>query len=143
MIRALVAILFLSVLLPAEQSLQKAVFDCASGNMQFVASRIKLIEASAKEFEASKTPYEFVLTVHGNCAQIVGKANDQAQVKSIQIDLERLYENYNVEIEVCELAMNGWGYEKEDLLPVVDIVHNSITRVIRLQNDGYAFFPFH
>ena len=122
---------------------QKAVFDCASGDMKFVYTRMALIELTAKEFQEKATPYDFVLTIHSKCTQIVDETNEDKHVKATHKKLKSLKESYNVKIEVCGIAVDRLGYEKNDLLPFVDIVKNSITRVVTLQNDGYAFIPYH
>ncbi|RLA71962.1 MAG: hypothetical protein DRG24_04155 [Epsilonproteobacteria bacterium] len=72
--------LFLSLILLAsplfaQSDIQKAVFDCASGDMKFVASRIWLIEQTAKELTSKKIPYQFVLTVHSACTPLVDEEN--------------------------------------------------------------------
>ena len=122
---------------------QKAVFDCASEDMKFVYTRMSLIELTAKELQEAKIPYDFVLTIHSKCTQTVDKTSEDKYVKNIHKKLETLKADYNVKIEVCGIAVDRLGYEKSELLPFVDIVNNSITRVISLQNQGYAFIPFH
>ena len=122
---------------------QKAVFDCASEDMKFVYTRMSLIELTAKELQEAKIPYDFVLTIHSKCTQTVDKTSEDKYVKNIHKKLETLKADYNVKIEVCGIAVDRLGYEKSELLPFVKIVNNSITRVISLQNQGYAFIPFH
>lgn len=125
-------------------SAEKAVFDCASGDMNFVQSRMGLIERTAKDFKKNNTEYEFILTVHGGCTLIVDKDHDdEKQMIAIQKKLKTLKEEHNVKIEACGIALNKFGLKKDDILSSVDIVENSITRVITLQNQGYAFVPFH
>ena len=122
---------------------QKAVFDCASEDMKFVYTRMSLIELTAKELQEAKIPYDFVLTIHSKCTQTVDKTSEDKYVKNIHKKLETLKADYNVKIEVCGIAVDRLGYEKSELLPFVEIVNNSITRVISLQNQGYAFIPYH
>mgnify|MGYP002639670393 FL=1 len=122
---------------------QKAVFDCASEDMKFVYTRMSLIELTAKELQEAKIPYDFVLTIHSKCTQTVDKTSEDKYVKNIHKKLETLKADYNVKIEVCGIAVDRLGYEKSELLPFVKIVNNSITRVISLQNQGYAFIPYH
>jgi len=125
------------------QANEKAVFDCASEDMKFVYTRMSLIELTAKELQEANRPYDFVLTIHSKCTQIVDKSSEDKYVKNIHKKLETLQTAYNVKIEVCGIAVDRLGYEESDLLPFVDTVKNSITRVISLQNKGYAFIPFH
>jgi intracellular sulfur oxidation DsrE/DsrF family protein len=44
-----------------------------------------------------------------------------------------------VSIEICHSAMKSKGWSKADVLPDVAIVHDGYTRLIKLQNDGYAY----
>lgn len=122
---------------------QKAVFDCASGDMKFVQSRMYLIDITAKELEEKKIPYEFVLTIHSKCTAIINKNTKDVSIKAIQKKLAKLKQEHNVKLEACGIAVDRFGYEQNDLLPYIDTVRNSITRVIELQNDGYAFIPYH
>lgn len=122
----------------------KAVFDCASKDMKFVASRMFLIEESAKELKAKNTPYDFVLTVHSGCTPIVTEEiGDDEVKKSISQRLKKMHQEYGLKIEACEIAMDRFGIEKTDLPEYIGTVRNSITRVIQLQNNGYAFIPYH
>lgn len=125
-------------------SVTKVVFDCASKDMKFVASRMFLIEETAKELKASHKPYEMVLTIHSGCTPIASEeVGDDEVKKGISQRLKTLHDRYGVKIEACEIALDRFGIEKSDLLPYVGSVRNSITRVIELQNQGYAFIPYH
>ena len=44
-----------------------------------------------------------------------------------------------VNVEICHSAMKSKGWVAEDVLPDVAIVHDGFTRLIKLQNDGYAY----
>ena len=122
----------------------KAVFDCAAKDMKFIASRMFLIEESAKELKAKKIPYTFILTLHSGCTPIaVEEIGDDEVKRGISQRLKKLHNEYGVKIEACEIALERFGIEKSDLPPYIGSVRNSITRVIELQNDGYAFIPYH
>jgi intracellular sulfur oxidation DsrE/DsrF family protein len=131
-----------SLLLAGETT--KAVFDCAAKDPKFIASRMFLIEESAKELKANNTPYDFVVTIHSGCTPIIteGIGDDEIK-KGISQRLKTLHDRYGVKIEACEIAMDRFGIEKSDLPPYIGSVHNSITRVIQLQNKGYALIPYH
>jgi len=123
---------------------QNVVFDCSSANKKFVASRLWLIDLSIKEYIANNTPYNVVLTIHSGCTDIVTKniADDDKMMKNIQKKLETISKYENVSIEACQIAVDRFGIEHNELHPFITLVPNSITRVISLQNDGYAFIPF-
>ena len=140
MIKIIIGLALLFNIVHAEQ---KAVFDCASKDMRFVHSRMALIELTAKELQEKKVPYNFVLTIHSRCTQIIDGSNFDENIQKIQKKLEVLKTKHNVKIEVCAIAVDRLGYERSDVLPFVGVVANSITRVIELQNDGYAFIPYH
>ena len=44
-----------------------------------------------------------------------------------------------VSVEICNSAMKSKGWTEKDILPKVMIVHDGYTRLIKLQNDGYAY----
>ncbi len=123
---------------------QNVVFDCSSSDKKFVASRLWLIDMSIKEYVANNTPYNVVLTIHSGCIDIVSKniADDDEIMKNIHKKLETISTHENVSIEACQIAVDNFGIDHDELLPFITLVPNSITRVISLQNDGYAFIPF-
>ncbi len=155
-IKALVLSMFLPVYglaqvsqlaLPAVEQkakVQNVVFDCSSADKKYIASRLWLIDMSIKEYIANGTPYNAVLTIHSGCTQIVSKnvADDDKMMKNIHKKLQTVSNHQNVSIEACQIAVDRFGIKHQDLHPFISLVPNSITRVISLQNDGYAFIPF-
>jgi intracellular sulfur oxidation DsrE/DsrF family protein len=159
-ITPLIKVLALSTLLPVyglaqisqlvvptaqeEVKVQNVVFDCSSANKKYVASRLWLIDTSIKEYISNGTPYNVILTIHSGCTDIVSKnvTDDNKMMKNIHKKLEIVSRHENVSIEACQIAVDRFGIEHHDLHPFIKLVPNSITRVISLQNDGYAFIPF-
>ena len=47
--------------------------------------------------------------------------------------------NLGVSVEICHSTMKSKGWTAADVLPGVTIVHDGYTRLIKLQNDGYAY----
>jgi intracellular sulfur oxidation DsrE/DsrF family protein len=45
-------------------------------------------------------------------------------------------------IEVCNATLKGHGWTAQDVLPGVTIVHDGYTRLIDLQQRGYAYIYF-
>ena len=123
---------------------QNVVFDCSSADKKYVASRLWLIDMSIKEYVANGTPYNVVLTIHSGCTDIVSKiiTDDDKRMQKIHKKLEILSKHENVFIEACQIAVDRFGIEYNEMHPFITLVPNSITRVISLQNDGYAFIPF-
>ncbi|MDO9252377.1 MAG: DsrE family protein [Pseudomonadota bacterium] len=58
--------------------------------------------------------------------------NPNAKIAQDLIDL-------GVSVEICHSAMRSKGWKPKDVLPNVTIVHDGYTRLIKLQNDGYAY----
>jgi len=142
---ALVALLpFFALAQTAQTEKQTVVFDCSSADKKYVASRLWLIDASIKEYQSNNTPYDVVLTIHSGCTDIVSKnvADDNKMMKNIHKKLSKLSAHQNVSIEACQIAVDRFKIKHTDLHPYIKLVPNSITRVIKLQNDGYAFIPF-
>ena len=44
-----------------------------------------------------------------------------------------------VDVEICHSVMRAKGWKPADVLPGVTIVHDGYTRLVKLQNDGYAY----
>ena len=127
-----------------EVQIQKVVFDCSSSDKKFIASRLWLIDMSIKEYLSKGIPYHIVLTIHSGCTDIVSKkvSDDDKMMKTIHKRLEIVSQHENVSIEACQIAVDRFGIKYKDMHPFITLVPNSITRVISLQNDGYAFIPF-
>lgn len=45
-------------------------------------------------------------------------------------------------VEACYETLKAHGWKKDDLLPGVTIVHDAYSRIIDLQQRGYAYIPF-
>jgi intracellular sulfur oxidation DsrE/DsrF family protein len=49
---------------------------------------------------------------------------------------------HGVSVEVCNLTLRGKGWTADDLMPGVKLVHDAYTRLIDLQQRGYAYIRF-
>lgn len=127
----------------------KVVYDIHSGDTTAGTSTglyyaRGLFEAFQKQGVTPKQ-VDAHLVLHGNAAVML--LNDQAyqhatgdpfafnpNAKIVQdlIDL-------GVSVEICHSAMKSKGWKPVDVLPNVVIVHDGYTRLIKLQNDGYAY----
>lgn len=58
--------------------------------------------------------------------------NPNAKIVQDMLDL-------GVSVEICHSAMKSKGWKPQNVLPGVAIVHDGFTRLIKLQNDGYAY----
>lgn len=103
-----------------------------------------LFEAYRKQgVEATQVNVHLVL--HGDAAVMLLKdetyqiaindafaVNPNAKIVQDLLDL-------GVSVEICHSAMKSKGWKFQDVLPGVTIVHDGYTRLIKLQNDGYAY----
>jgi len=127
----------------------KAVFDCSSKNIGYVASRMFLIERTMDMIQKNGDSTKFALTIHGSCAAIVSvnfdelvEENEVETMQQAQNQLKRLSEKKDVEVVVCAMSLNANAIEEEDVVPFVKIVENSFIDTIGYQNDGYALMTF-
>jgi intracellular sulfur oxidation DsrE/DsrF family protein len=127
-----------------EPTVQNVVFDCSSGDKKYVASRLWLIDVTIQELVSKKIPYNVVLTIHSGCTDIVSSKlkEGDTMMKKIHKNLEIVSKHAHVSIEACQIAVDRFKIKHDDLHPFISLVGNSITRVITLQNEGYAFIPF-
>lgn len=49
---------------------------------------------------------------------------------------------HGVSVEVCNVSLRGKGWSAADLLPGITVVHDAYTRLIDLQQQGYAYIRF-
>lgn len=142
LLKKLIAISAITTALLAGDA-NRVVFDCSSGDMRFVSSRLMLIDSVANELKTSGESYDMVLTIHSGCTPISTSEIDDDPIKmKITDQLKALATNHGVKIEACEIALDRFGIELSDLPSHIGSVKNSITRVIKLQNSGYALIPF-
>lgn len=139
----------LSILITVSQAKEyKAVFDCSSKNMQYVASRMVLVERTIDMIEKNTDTTKFAITIHGGCAPIVSKNYDELvkdedleHVKRSQEQLVKLA-NRGVEIIVCAMSLNANTIPNEDVISFAVISQNSFIETIGYQNRGYALMIF-
>lgn len=103
-----------------------------------------LIEAYRKQGVESKQ-LDMHLVLHGDAAQfllvdetyrdVVGDSFAVNFNAKITQDLLGL----GVSVEICHSVMRAKGWTADDVLPGVTIVHDGYTRLVKLQNDGYAY----
>ena len=103
-----------------------------------------LIEAYRKQGVAPQQ-LDIHLVLHGDAAQyllidttyrdVVGDPFAVNLNAKITQDLL----NLGVSVEICHSVMKSKGWTADDVLPGVTIVHDGYTRLIKLQNDGYAY----
>lgn len=127
----------------------KAVFNCNSNDMQYVASRMVLVERTMDMIEKNGDTTKFAMTIHGGCAPIVSKNYDEIvlddnDLNSIELSQKQLIKlaDRGVEIVVCAMSLNANTIPKEDVISSVKISPNSFLETILYQNSGYALMVF-
>ncbi len=124
----------------------KAVFDCSTGDTDWISLRLSLIKKTAESLIREDKNYNFIITIHSHCIHVVDRnlkkypSKKAEKIKFIQSQLQTLKELYGVKIKACEIAMKRG---KVSSIPAyVTPVPNSWITLIELQNSGFAFIPF-
>ncbi len=127
----------------------KAVYDIHSAETAAGVSRglfyaRGLIEAYHKQ-NVTPRQLDIHLVLHGDAAKYLlinttyrDVVDDPFAVNlnaKIVQDLLKL----GVSVEICHSTMKSNGWTADDVLPDVAIVHDGYTRLIQLENDGYAY----
>ncbi len=140
----------LSVIIATLQAQEyKAVFNCNANDMQYIASRMVLVERTMDMIEKNGNTPKFAITIHGGCAPIVSKnydeiimdENDLSSAELSQKQLVKLADR-GVEIVVCAMSLNANTIDESDVIPSVKISPNSFLETISYQNNGYALMVF-
>jgi intracellular sulfur oxidation DsrE/DsrF family protein len=103
-----------------------------------------LIEAYRKQGVPPKQ-LDIHLVLHGDAAKfmLVDETYQMAVNDLFAVNLNAKITqdllNLGVSVEICHSVMNSMGWTADDVLPGVTIVHDGYTRLIKLQNDGYAY----
>ena len=103
-----------------------------------------LIEAFKKQ-GVKPAQLDIHLVLHGDAAQLLLRdetyqtvVNDPFAV-NLNANLTQDLLNLGVHVEICHSVMKSKGWTPADVLPGVTLVHDGYTRLIKLQNDGYAY----
>jgi uncharacterized protein len=103
-----------------------------------------LIEAYSKQGVSPKQ-LDIHLVLHGDAAQFLLIDNTYQQVVgdpfavNFNAEITQDLLNLGVSVEICHSVMKAKGWTADDVLPNVTIVHDGYTRLVKLQNDGYAY----
>lgn len=118
--------------------------DTAAGISKGLFYARGLIEAFGKQGVKSEQ-LDIHLVMHGEAAQFMlldgpyQKAVDDPFAVNYNAKITQDLLNLGVHVEICHSVMKAKGWKPEDILPDVTIVHDGYTRLIKLQNDGYAY----
>jgi len=144
-----ILLLFLTLATMLSAQDYKAVFNCNANDMQYVASRMVLVERTMDMIEQKGNTPKFAITIHGGCAPIVSKNYDEIvlddnDLSSIELSQKQLIKlaDRGVEIVVCAMSLNANTIPKEDVIESVKISPNSFLETIHYQNSGYALMVF-
>lgn len=144
-----IILLFLALSSAVSAQEYKAVFNCNANDMQYVASRMVLVERTMDMIEKNGDTPKFAITIHGGCAPIVSKnydeiVLDEKDLGSIELSQKQLIRlaKRGVEIVVCAMSLNANTIPKEDVIPSVKVSTNSFLETISYQNNGYALMVF-
>ena len=127
----------------------KAVYDIhstevAAGISKGLFYARGLVEAFGKQ-EVKSKQLDIHLVLHGDAAQflLINDSYQQALGDPFAVNLNaKIVQdllNLGLHVEICHSVMKAKGWTPDDVLPGVTIVHDGYTRLIKLQNDGYAY----
>lgn len=127
----------------------KVVYDIHSAEMAAGISKglfyaRGLIEAYRKQ-GVTPAQLDIHLVLHGDAAQYLlvdstyRDVVDDPFAVNLNAKITQDLLNLGVSVEICHSVMKSKGWTADDVLPGVKIVHDGYTRLIKLQNDGYAY----
>lgn len=127
----------------------KAVYDIHEGTLAAGISKglyyaRGLLEAFGKQ-GVKLNQLDIHLVLHGDAAQFLltdaayQKAVDDPFAVNLNANITQDLLDRGVSVEICHSVMKSKGWKPADILPGVTIVHDGYTRLIKLQNDGYAY----
>jgi intracellular sulfur oxidation DsrE/DsrF family protein len=127
----------------------KAVYDIhsnetAAGISKGLYYARGLIEAYGKQ-GVKPAQLDIHLVLHGDAAMflLIDDTYQRALGDPFAVNLNAKITqdllNLGVRVEICHSVMKAKGWIPDDVLPGVTIVHDGYTRLIKLQNDGYAY----
>lgn len=103
-----------------------------------------LIEAYGKQ-GVTPAQLDIHLVLHGDAARFL-LVDDTYQMvtgdpfaTNLNAKITQDLLGLGVSVEICHSVMRAKGWTPADVLPGVTIVHDGYTRLVKLQNDGYAY----
>jgi intracellular sulfur oxidation DsrE/DsrF family protein len=131
------------------QAHYKAVYDIHSGETAAGISKglyfaRGLVEAYRKQ-GVEPGHLDIHLVLHGEAAKYLliddtyRKAVNDPFAVNLNARVTQDLLALGVHVEICHSAMKAMGWTADDVLPGVTIVHDGYTRLIKLENDGYAY----
>ncbi len=127
----------------------KVVYDIHSDAMTAgIANGLYYARGLFEAFRKQGVPPAHVdahLVLHGDAAFML--LNDEAFQKMVSDPFaanpnDKIVQDLldlGASVEICHSAMKSHGWKADDILPGVTIVHDGYTRLVKLQNDGYAY----
>ncbi|WP_324779003.1 DsrE family protein [Thiobacillus sedimenti] len=118
--------------------------DVAAGISKGLFYARGLIEAYRKQGVAPKQ-LDIHLVMHGEAAQYLlidstyRDVVDDPFAVNLNAKIVQDLLGLGVSVEICHSVMKSKGWTADDVLPGVTIVHDGYTRLVKLQNDGYAY----
>ncbi|MCA1979216.1 MAG: DsrE family protein [Thiobacillus sp.] len=127
----------------------KAVYDIHSDEIAAGISKglyyaRGLYEAFGKQ-GVKPSQLDVHLVLHGEAAQFLLVDDTWQQVRgdpfAVNLNAKIVQDllDLGVHVEICHSVMKAHGWTAADVLPGVTLVHDGYTRLIKLQNDGYAY----
>ncbi len=127
----------------------KVVFDCSSGDIGYLKSRMWLIGKTVDMFKQDGDTLKAVLTMHGQCAKLASadveiyvKESEKRKALAAQEYLQELVQSGKIKAYVCAMSLEAGGIDAESILPNITISKNSYMETIKYQNEGYAIMTF-
>lgn len=127
----------------------KVVFDCSSGNADYIKTRTWLVGKTIDMIKAQGDTPVVAMTLHGSCVAMVSKEfheivdmEDINDIQEAQKNLKELMSDKKVEVVACAMSLARAEIDHKDVLPSIKISKNSFIDTIRYQNDGYAVMTF-
>lgn len=145
-------ILSLSILLSADESVHKVVFDLTTGDTKtFEKIILSGIPVQKTHFENKMEELDVAVVIHGDAYKFFVKnladtpyKKDSVLAKLQETFLKRLsgsVNTYKVSYLMCESGMKRNKILKENVYDFVTLVPTSTIGLIEKQNDGYAYIP--
>ena len=127
----------------------KVVFDCSSGDAEYIKSRMWLVGKTIDMFEKDGDNVDVALTLHGSCVamtsmnyELLVPEKDMKNIEKAQEYLVSLSKRKNVTVTACAMSLARSAIIKDDVLSFIHISPNSYLDTIKYQNNGYALMHF-
>jgi intracellular sulfur oxidation DsrE/DsrF family protein len=131
----------------SEKTEARVVWDFTIAEPDKFVMRLEDVRETMNTLEARGMKTRFAMIVRGPASKLVTKAPPTQPTPELDRAARRIapllqeLSGRGVVVEQCGVALGRQGVSRENLLPLVSVIHNSYVSIVDYEMQGYAYVP--